>query len=79
MKKAVEPPRWRFVEGKQVACEAAMTQTTRMRLAELAHQILVGAPGSAFRFGGAQLIEKLSAGGCAAGSGSRKDGQALVF
>lgn len=76
---AVDAPRWRFVEGREVACEAAMPDATRRRLAELGHAITVDAPDSAFGFGGAQLIEKLDSGGYAAGSDPRKDGQATGF
>lgn len=76
---AVDAPRWRFVAGNEVACEAAMPDKTRARLSELGHQISVEAPDSAFGFGGAQLIEKLASGGYAAASDPRKDGQAAGF
>jgi gamma-glutamyltranspeptidase/glutathione hydrolase len=74
---AVDAPRWRFVEGQQVACEEAMPATTRDKLSSLGHDISVETPDSAFGFGGAQLIERLDDGGYAAGSDPRKDGQAV--
>jgi gamma-glutamyltranspeptidase/glutathione hydrolase len=76
---AVDAPRWRFVAGNELACEEALAEATRVRLAELGHEITVEAPDSAFGFGGAQLIERLEGGGYAAGSDPRKDGQAAGF
>jgi gamma-glutamyltranspeptidase/glutathione hydrolase len=76
---AADAPRWRFVEGNAVACETALPEGTRARLADLGHEISVEAPDSAFGFGGAQLIERLADGGYAAGSDPRKDGQAVGF
>jgi gamma-glutamyltranspeptidase/glutathione hydrolase len=76
---AVDAPRWRFVKGREVACEEAMPPATREALAALGHAITVEAPDSAFGFGGAQLIERLEGGGYAAGSDPRKDGGAQGF
>ena len=76
---AVDAPRWRFVVGTEVACESAMPEATRDRLTALGHTITVEPPDSAFGFGGAQLIERLDAGGYAAGSDPRKDGAAQGF
>ncbi|MGJ8622613.1 MAG: gamma-glutamyltransferase family protein [Yoonia sp.] len=76
---AVDAPRWRFVAGTQVACEATMPQTLRDRLSAMGHDITVEPPDSAFGFGGAQLIERLETGGYAAGSDPRKDGAAQGF
>lgn len=76
---AIDAPRWRFVAGRDVACEEAMPETTRTRLTDLGHVLSVEAPDSAFGFGGAQLIERLDHGGYAAGSDPRKDGQAVGF
>lgn len=76
---AVDAPRWRFVKGREVACEEAMPPATREALAALGHAITVEAPDSAFGFGGAQLIERLDGGGYAAGSDPRKDGGAQGF
>ncbi|PIL19172.1 gamma-glutamyltransferase [Puniceibacterium antarcticum] len=76
---AVDAPRWRFVAGQDVACEQAMPEATRDKLAGLGHVLSVESPDSAFGFGGAQLIETLEGGGYAAGSDPRKDGQAVGF
>jgi gamma-glutamyltranspeptidase/glutathione hydrolase len=76
---AVDAPRWRFVKGREVACEEAMPNATRDALAALGHSITVEALDSAFGFGGAQLIERLDGGGYAAGSDPRKDGAAQGF
>ena len=76
---AIDAPRWRFVEGSEVACEASLPEPTRAALADLGHAITVEPPDSAFGFGGAQLIEKLDSGGYAAGSDPRKDGHAAGF
>jgi gamma-glutamyltranspeptidase/glutathione hydrolase len=76
---AVDAPRWRFVNGAEVAVEEALPPATRERLAALGHEITVEAPDSAFGFGGAQLISRLEGGGYAAGSDPRKDGAAVGF
>ncbi|MCQ0970272.1 gamma-glutamyltransferase family protein [Paracoccus sp. TK19116] len=76
---AIDAPRWRFVSGSDVACEAAMPNKTREDLASRGHKITVEPPDSAFGFGGAQLIRPLPDGGYAAGSDPRKDGQAVGF
>ncbi|MFN3662264.1 gamma-glutamyltransferase family protein [Yoonia sp.] len=76
---AIDAPRWRFIEGKKVACESALAKATRAELVEMGHEISVETPDSAFGFGGAQLIERFETGGYAAGSDSRKDGQAGGF
>jgi gamma-glutamyltranspeptidase/glutathione hydrolase len=76
---AADAPRWRFVKGREVACEEAMPPATREALAALGHAITVAAPDSAFGFGGAQLIERLEGGGYAAGADPRKDGGAQGF
>ena len=76
---AADAPRWRFIDGSKVACEATLPEATRALLADMGHVISVEQPDSAFGFGGAQLIEKLDAGGYAAGSDPRKDGHAGGF
>jgi gamma-glutamyltranspeptidase/glutathione hydrolase len=76
---AVDAPRWRFIEGRDVACESALPDATRAALSDMGHKISVELPDSAFGFGGAQLIERLDAGGYAAGSDPRKDGHAGGF
>jgi len=76
---AADAPRWRAVEGLGVACETSMPETTRARLSELGHALSLEEPDNAFGFGGAQIIAKLANGAYAAGSESRKDGQAIGF
>ena len=76
---AIDAPRWRFVEGDEVACEEALPEATRSDLAGRGHRISVEAPDSAFGFGGAQIIRRLPGGGYMAGSDPRKDGQATGF
>lgn len=76
---ASDAPRWRAVFGLEVACETAMPSQTLARLRELGHDIKLETPDSAFGFGGAQLVQRLPAGGYGAGSDPRKDGQAAGF
>lgn len=76
---AVDAPRWRYVAEDEVAVESSLPEATREALAALGHRIVVEPPDSAFGFGGAQLIERLDAGGYAAGSDPRKDGAAVGF
>lgn len=73
---AADAPRWRFVEGLQLACEDRMPAETLNALASLGHEISLEAPDNAFGFGGAQLICRLGDAGYAAGSDPRKDGLA---
>ena len=75
---AADAPRWRVLEGRDVACEAGMDEATLERLAAMGHSIVREAPGSAFGFGGAQLVHRVD-GGYAAGSDPRKDGAAAGF
>lgn len=76
---AIDAPRWRFVEGDDVACEESLPAAIRDDLAARGHRLTVEAPDSAFGFGGAQMIRRLPEGGYAAGSDPRKDGQAIGF
>lgn len=76
---AIDAPRWRFVEGDEVACEEALPEATRDDLDGRGHRISVEAPDSAFGFGGAQMIRRMPGGGYMAGSDPRKDGQATGF
>jgi len=76
---AADAPRWRFTEGRGVACEEAMPEATRAALARMGHEITVEAPDNAFGFGGAQLVHRLPGGGYMAGSDPRKDGMAAGF
>jgi len=76
---AIDAPRWRVNEGLGVACETTFAPETLEALGDLGHDITLEPPDSAFGFGGAQLIHRLPAGGYAAGSDPRKDGQAVGF
>lgn len=76
---AADAPRWRMVEGLDVACESTMSKVLIEGLTKLGHQLHIEAPDNAFGFGGAQLIQRFSHGGYSAGSDPRKDGQAGGF
>lgn len=76
---AADAPRWRMIEGLDVACEPSMSASLLEGLCKLGHRIQIEAPDNAFGFGGAQLIQRLPDGGYAAGSDPRKDGQAAGF
>ncbi len=76
---AADAPRWRVMEGLDVACESTIAAQTQSRLRTLGHEITTEAPDNPFGFGGAQLIHRLPGGGYAAGSDPRKDGQAGGF
>lgn len=76
---AVDAPRWRVVNGLDIAVEPAMSQDTLEALKNKGHRISQEAPDSAFGFGGAQLIQCLPERGYIAGSDPRKDGAAVGF
>ncbi|KMW60380.1 Gamma-glutamyltranspeptidase [Candidatus Rhodobacter oscarellae] len=76
---AVDAPRWRVLGGLGLACETSFPEATLQSLADMGHVVGREAPDNAFGFGGAQLIAKLDSGAYAAGSDSRKDGQAVGF
>ncbi|SDG55765.1 Gamma-glutamyltranspeptidase [Alloyangia pacifica] len=76
---AADAPRWRMIEGLDVACEPSMAPALLEGLKTLGHKVQVEAPDNAFGFGGAQLVHRLPEGGFAAGSDPRKDGQAAGF
>ena len=76
---AVDAPRWRVVEGLDIACEDTMSASTLEALASLGHIVSLEAPDNAFGFGGAQLICRLGENSYAAGSDPRKDGFAVGF
>ena len=76
---AADAPRWRVVEGREVACETNLDEGMRSRLAAMGHLIKLEPPDNAFGFGGAQLIMRLENGMYASGSDPRKDGQAVGF
>ena len=76
---AADAPRWRAIEGLEVACEPDMSAALLEGLVTLGHKVHIEAPDNAFGFGGAQLVERLHDGGYASGSDPRKDGQAAGF
>ena len=71
---AVDAPRWRITEGLGLACETTLPSQTLENLAYLGHSLAMEEPDTAFGFGGAQLIHRLTDGGYAGGSDPRKDG-----
>jgi len=76
---AIDAPRWRVVEGLNIACEDTMPAATLDALAALGHAVSLESPDNAFGFGGAQLICRLGDKGYVAGSDPRKDGLAAGF
>lgn len=75
---ASDAPRWRFVQGREVAVESSMPDATVAALEKMGHRIVREAPDNAFGFGGAQLIAR-HGDGYIAGSDHRKDGCAVGF
>jgi gamma-glutamyltranspeptidase/glutathione hydrolase len=75
---ASDAPRWRFVEGREVALEAAMPAASISGLEALGHRVSIEEPDNAFGFGGAQLVHRTSD-GYIAGSDHRKDGAAVAY
>ena len=75
---AVDAPRWRAVQGLEVAIEEAVGETVLAALAERGHVVSCESPEEAFGFGGAQLVQRVE-GGYVAGSDPRKDGQAVGY
>ena len=76
---AADAPRWRVIEGLEVACETTLPEDTLKTLAGMGHALVMEEPDTAFGFGGAQLIHRLADGGYAGGSDPRKDGAAIGF
>ncbi|MDO6584309.1 gamma-glutamyltransferase family protein [Salipiger sp. 1_MG-2023] len=76
---AADAPRWRMLDGLNVACEPTLSPEVVDGLRALGHEIIIESPDNAFGFGGAQLVHRLPGGGYAAGSDPRKDGQAAGF
>ncbi|MBY9015126.1 MAG: gamma-glutamyltransferase [Candidatus Lokiarchaeota archaeon] len=72
---AIDAPRWRIMQGKQINLEPGFNRETKMQLDNFGHQVYNG---HYFEFGGAQIIYKLDDGYLAA-SDPRKDGQAVGF
>ena len=75
---ASDAPRWRVVEGLEVAVEQGFKPEVLDELTARGHQLTETAPEASFSFGGAQLIYRLEDGYLAA-SDHRKDGQAVGF
>lgn len=76
---AIDAPRWRVVEGREVSVEPAMALNTIAALRAMGHKIVVEDPLQTYNFGGAQAIVRDPQGFYIAATESRKDGQALVF
>ncbi len=76
---AIDAPRWRATDGLGVAVETTLPSETLDALAAMGHALALEEPDTAFGFGGAQLIHRMSDGGYAAGSDPRKDGMAVGF
>lgn len=76
---ASDAPRWRVLEGRQVAVEPTMPRATVEALRARGHDVRDRVADSDFSFGGAQLIHRLPGGGYIAGSDHRKDGCAVGF
>ncbi len=75
---ASDAPRWRVVEGLNVAVETGYNAAVLDELSSRGHKITQEAPVHSFAYGGAQLIYKLEDGYLAA-SDHRKDGQAVGY
>jgi gamma-glutamyltranspeptidase/glutathione hydrolase len=76
---AADAPRWRMVDGLNIACEPSLAARVVDGLSALGHKVTIEAPDNVFGFGGAQLVHRLPDGGYIAGSDPRKDGQAAGF
>lgn len=75
---ASDAPRWRIIEGLEVAIESGYPSDIMNELERRGHIIHKAELSTDFSFGGAQLIYKTE-GAYIAGSDSRKDGQAVGF
>ena len=76
---AIDAPRWRFDEGKQVAVESSMPTKIINTLSDMGHVIKIENYDNNFGFGGAQIIKNLGNNFFIAGSDPRKDGQAAGY
>lgn len=76
---AIDAPRWRVVQGREVVVESTMDRNTIAALRERGHTVVVEDPLQAYNFGGAQIIVRAPEGHYIAATESRKDGQALVY
>ena len=75
---AADAPRWRVIDGLDVAVEAAFEASTLADLEACGHRLALETPDASFGFGGAQLVARVE-GGYVAGSDPRKDGCAAGF
>jgi gamma-glutamyltranspeptidase/glutathione hydrolase len=75
---AIDAPRWRVMQGRQVAIETTHAPEVLDGLAAMGHDLKPAVPEQTFDFGGAQAIWRLD-GGYAAGSDSRKEGAAVGY
>ena len=73
---ASDAPRWRVDDDLNVAVEPGFSRTVIRDLKSRGHNIIED--GEIFRYGGAQIIQRLPNGYCAA-SDHRKDGQAVGY
>lgn len=75
---ASDAPRWRVVQGREVAVEPGFGNEVMEELLARGHQITQSPPEQSFAYGGAQLIWRTDD-GYIAGSDHRKDGQAVGY
>jgi gamma-glutamyltranspeptidase/glutathione hydrolase len=76
---AIDAPRWRAMEGLDVAIEPFAGEDVLAALEAKGHRIARDpGDGTAFGFGGAQIVRRIE-GGYVAGSDPRKDGGAVGF
>jgi len=75
---AADAPRWRVVEGLDVAIENGIAPEIVDGLNRIGHNAYFNREDNSFGFGGAQLVERVE-GGYVAGSDPRKDGHAAGY
>lgn len=75
---AADAPRWRVLDGLEVALEPGFADGVLNELAARGHRITKTTPEESFSFGGAQLILRTDDGYVGA-SDHRKDGQAVGY
>lgn len=76
---AIDAPRWRVVQGREVVFESTLDRNILSTLRRMGHNVVLEDPLSNYNFGGAQAIVRDPQGFYIAASESRKDGQAVVF
>lgn len=76
---AIDAPRWRVVQGREVVIESTIDRNTLSTLRRMGHNVVLEDPLSSYNFGGAQVIVRDPQGFYIAATESRKDGQALVY